>query len=71
MTTDRELLQEAVKALEEFSCFAQNVETNGDDNYWKSNIHKEQISYWFGPTCFAQASATLERINKHLEKEHE
>jgi hypothetical protein len=67
---NRELLKEAADALQEFASFADNVETVGDSNHWKNTIHKEQISYWFGPTCFATAAATLAKIEAAL-KENE
>jgi hypothetical protein len=44
-----------VGALEPFATFAENVDENG----WKSNIHKERISDWFGPTDFRRATEAL------------
>jgi len=39
------------EALEPFDDFADNV----DDVGWASDIHKERISYWFGPSDFRKA----------------
>lgn len=46
-----EKLAATLEALEPFSTFAENVNDDG----WASNIHKERISYWFGPTDFRKA----------------
>jgi hypothetical protein len=48
-------LVEARKELEPFATFAANVDENG----WTSNIHREQISTWFGPSDFRRARAAL------------
>jgi len=45
------------EALEPFDDFADNV----DDVGWASDIHKERISYWFGPSDFRKA-----RLAAHL-----
>jgi len=39
------------EALEPFDDFADNV----DDVGWASDVHKERISYWFGPSDFRKA----------------
>lgn len=42
-------------ALEPFATFAENVDTNG----WTSDIHRERISVWFGPSDFRRAKEAL------------
>lgn len=44
-------LATAVVALEPFDDFAQWVDAEG----WTSNVHREGISVWFGPTDFRRA----------------
>jgi hypothetical protein len=49
---------EALKAaLKPFAEFGANV----DEHRWTSNIHREQISTWFGPSDFRRARTTLEK----------
>ena len=47
---------QAREALEPFATFG---ERNVDENGWKSNIHREQISTWFGPSDFRRARSVL------------
>lgn len=42
-----------VEALEPFAAFAENVDQHG----WTSDIHREAISVWFGPSDFRRAAA--------------
>jgi hypothetical protein len=53
LAAEIELLREALRP---FSDFGVNV----DDNGWTSNIHREPISTWFGPSDFRYARAKLE-----------
>jgi hypothetical protein len=51
-------IKRLIVALKPFSDFAINVEFDGDlnTNAWKSRIHRESISTWFGPSDFAYAA---------------
>lgn len=51
-----EEIAELREALNPFSDFGKNV----DDNGWTSNIHREPISTWFGPSDFRIARAKIE-----------
>ncbi len=42
-------------ALEPFAEFGKNVDADG----WTSNIHRERISTWFGPSDFRAAADAL------------
>jgi hypothetical protein len=48
------------EALKPYSDFGVNVDENG----WTSNIHREPISTWFGPSDFRTARAKLEGSGK-------
>jgi len=58
------------KALEEalrpFAAFADNVDQDG----WTSNIHREGISVWFGPSDFRAAQAALSPVQAVKGDEH-
>ena len=54
-TPSADKLRIAVEALEPFSSFAANVDSDG----WTSNIHRERISVWFGPSEFRRAAEAL------------
>ncbi len=45
--------------LKPFAEFADNVDEQG----WTSNIHREGISVWFGPSNFRQARSLLSEDN--------
>jgi hypothetical protein len=71
---DRALIEEAAalitslrEALEPFASFAENTTENG----WATNIHREGISTWFGPSDFRRARTALnpkERLDALLER---
>lgn len=46
-------------ALAPFATFAHNVDADG----WTSNIHREQISTWFGPSDFRAAGKACPQPN--------
>jgi len=48
------------EALEPFAEFGSNVDEEG----WTSNIHREGISVWFGPSDFRTARAALTPIQQ-------
>lgn len=54
----REQLVTAKEALAPFAAFAAN---NVDEHGWKSNIHRESISTWFGPSEFRVTALTDEK----------
>lgn len=45
------------EALKPFADFAINVDEHG----WTSSIHREAISYWFGPSDFRAALSTSKK----------
>lgn len=45
----------AVEVVRPFADFGENVDTEG----WTSNIHREGISVWFGPSDFRRAAAYI------------
>jgi hypothetical protein len=49
---ERDKLREALLPFAQFA-------VNTDENGWLSNIHREAISTWFGPTAFREADAAL------------
>ena len=56
LSSARERVAELEAALKPYSDFGVNVDGNG----WTSNIHREPISTWFGPSDFRTARAKLE-----------
>lgn len=48
------------EALTPFAEFGKHVDENG----WTSNIHRERISDWFGPSDFYRARAALSQEEK-------
>lgn len=60
VSRDTERLAEVEKLREALKPFgASFVAENVDDHGWTSNIHREQISVWFGPSDFRRARAVL------------
>jgi hypothetical protein len=58
-------LRIAVEALEPFAAFAENVDAEG----WTSNIHRERISVWFGPSDFRRAREALAALKSTAAQE--
>ena len=61
----RAAVEGAVEALEPFANFAANFV---DDDGWNGvglSVHKERISYWFGPSEFRAARAALASIKEN------
>lgn len=50
-----ERIERLEKALRPFAAFAENVDEQG----WTSNIHREGVSVWFGPSDFREARQAL------------
>jgi hypothetical protein len=60
ITSLREALERKDAALLPFAQFSVNT----DDNGWLSNIHRESISTWFGPSAFRDADDALNPSRK-------
>lgn len=60
LRSDNQKLREA---LEPFG--TSHVAENVDEHGWTSNIHREQISVWFGPSDFFRARAALAEGNSN------
>lgn len=53
---------EVMAVLQPFADFAENVDEEG----WTSNIHRESVSCWFGPSDFRAAAILRARYDEEL-----